>query len=116
MGPMVAHAVLLALFALPPPFQMQASGTVNGYIFDEETGLPLSSAIVTIVEVGMEARTGRDGSFRIDFLSPGTYSVKVRRRGYMSHRCYDVQVPSRREVPLRIRMLKADDALQLRRA
>jgi hypothetical protein len=113
---MVAHAVLLALFALPPPFQMHASGTVTGYIYDEETGLPLSSAIVTIVEAGMEVRTRGDGSFRIGFLAPGSYSVKVRRRGYMSYRSYDVQVSSSREVSLQIRLLKADDLYQCRRA
>ena len=116
MGPMVVHAVLLALLSLPSPFQMLASGTVTGYIYDEETGQPLSAAIVTVVEVGMEVRTDRDGAFRIDFLTPGMYSVKVKHRGYMSHRADDVRVRSNRDAKLQIRMLKADDAFQLRRA
>ncbi len=117
MGPMVAHAVLLALLSLPTsPLQLAVSGTVHGHIFDVETGQPLSSAVVTVVETGVEVRTGSDGSFRIDFLTPGSYSVKVRRRGYMSYRKRHVPVRSNRDAVLEIRMLKADDVFQLRRA
>ena len=116
MGPMVAHAVLLALLSLPSPLQMSASGTVHGHIYDEETGQPLSSAVVTIVEIGVEVRTDLDGSFQVDFLTPGSYSVKVRRRGYMSYRKHDVPVRPNRDAVLEIRMLRADDVLEVRRA
>ncbi len=117
MGPLVAHAVLLALLTLPPsPFQMPASGTVLGHIYDEETGKPLKSAIVAIVEAGVEVRTRPDGSFRIDFLTPGAYSVKIIRRGYMSYRMNEVLVRPNRDARLEIRLLPADDVLQMRRA
>ena len=115
MGSMVVHTLLLALLAQPSPLQIPASGTVAGSIYDEENGQPLAAAIVTIVETGVEARTGRDGVFRME-LCAGSYSLQVRRKGYLSYRSYDISVRPNHNSALTIRLVKADDALLWKRA
>jgi len=115
MGSMVVHTVLLALLALPSPQQAVASGTVAGSIYDEANGKPLAAAIVTIVEASVETRTDRDGTFRVE-LRAGSYSLRVRRKGYISYRSHDIAVQPNHDSALRIRLVKADDAMLWRRA
>jgi len=115
MGSMVVQTVLLALLAQSSPLPIPASGTVTGSIYDEENGQPLEAAVVTIVEAGVAVRTGRDGVFRME-LRAGSYSVRVRRKGYLSYRTYDISVRPNHKAALTIRLVKADDALLWRRA
>lgn len=116
MGSLVAHTILVTLLGISDPLALPVGGTLRGHIYDEATGQPLERAVVSVAGMGLEARTRRDGAFRMLALPPGSYSVTVRRQGYLSHRIYNVQVRARSNAALEIRMLKADDLLMLRRA
>lgn len=47
---------------------------------------PLSGAAVVMEELRREVRTGADGTYRFDNLTPGDYHVSVRAEGYSSRR------------------------------
>ncbi len=57
------------------------NGTLAGAVLDEETGEPISGAVVEVLEAGVRAVTGTDGGFSISVM-PGRYHVRVSASGY----------------------------------
>lgn len=64
------------------PTEASAQGTVNGRVFDAESGSPLAGARVSLVETGRVTSTNEDGRFRIPDVAPGTYRLRVETISY----------------------------------
>lgn len=64
--------VALALLAAPA-----MAGEVAGVVSDDSDTIALQAASVRLVELGREAVTGRDGSFRFDDVPAGTYTIEA---------------------------------------
>ncbi len=76
------HSILvtlaLAVLALVPCLPAQDSGgTVLGFVYDASTGNPIPQVDVELVgELTITAKTTTEGSFTLDGVPPGTYTVK----------------------------------------
>jgi hypothetical protein len=62
-------------------FNNTRAGRVYGIVRDSLTGLPIDSAVVSIVETGRAATSDSSGGFRIGEL-PGTYTLTATADGY----------------------------------
>ncbi|MCC6772463.1 MAG: carboxypeptidase regulatory-like domain-containing protein, partial [Gemmatimonadaceae bacterium] len=59
-----------------------ALATLNGRVVDSTGKVALGGARVSLVGMPQAATTARDGSFRLDSLPPGNYSMSVEHPGY----------------------------------
>ncbi|MDE5574793.1 MAG: carboxypeptidase regulatory-like domain-containing protein [Bacteroidales bacterium] len=55
---------------------------IQGKVTDKATGAPLSEVSMEILPGGKQVRTSQDGSYRMDSLTPGTYTLKAKKDGY----------------------------------
>ncbi|MCM3872272.1 MAG: carboxypeptidase regulatory-like domain-containing protein [Pyrinomonadaceae bacterium] len=60
-------------------------GQVRGRVIDAASGAPIAGAIVA-VSGGQTVVTGRDGSYSLNALTPGSYQVIVRKPGFADRR------------------------------
>ncbi len=80
----------VSLFVIHTRVEAQATpntGVITGHVIDSATNTPISAATVNVKVAGAAASaahavTGADGSFRVEGLQPGHYSVRIRRLGY----------------------------------
>ena len=82
-------------FALYP----SAIGTIEAYVYDNETGLPIAEAIVTVIELGLSNTTNEEGYTSI-VVPTGNYSVKAEASGYYPETITGVLVPPNETVTL----------------
>lgn len=78
-------------------FGLGASAQTGAFIagvVTRDSGEPMAGAAVVIEELKREVRTGADGSYRFENLSPGTYHVSVRAEGYSTRRTEVVVSPA----------------------
>ena len=75
--------VLLAAAAHAQP--APATGRVEGVVTDAATGRPVSDAAVVVPALGLEARTDRDGRYRLEALPPGLHTVVTWGDRYLVH-------------------------------
>jgi hypothetical protein len=85
----VATVTLLAIHTRVEAQTISAStvGVITGHVVDSATNTPIGAATVDVKIAGAttsaaRAATGTDGSFRIEGLQPGRYSVRIRALGY----------------------------------
>lgn len=71
--------LLFFLFALSPFFFLNAqdTGSINGYVYDAETGETLIGVNVVVVGTTKGTATNFDGYFEIDNLEAGIYDLKI---------------------------------------
>jgi hypothetical protein len=74
----------------------QQTGHVQGRVVDATTRHPIPSATVFIEGALLTTVTGADGSFRINDLEEGVYSVSVRHLGYADFVHTDVAIVRRK--------------------
>ena len=68
---------------MPPALEAQEpSATIVGVIKDSVTGAPVPEVSLVIRGVGINARTGDDGVFRIGGITVGTHLLLIRRLGF----------------------------------
>jgi hypothetical protein len=58
--------------------------SVSGTVVDAQTGGPVSGATVAVAETEFSAITAEDGSYTIEGLLPGTYSIVASAPGYVA--------------------------------
>ena len=64
------------------PAHGQAGGSIQGTVVDDADDAPQAAAVVTLEEIGQSVTTGPDGTFTIDGIPPGEYSLTVTRAGF----------------------------------
>jgi hypothetical protein len=75
---------LLLLLLLPSLIFSQIDGTVNGYIFDSKSQLPLFGANVIIEGTEKGAISDENGFFEISEIKPQSYNLTISYIGYQS--------------------------------
>ncbi len=68
---------------VPPPAPV-ADRTIAGTVLDQDTGVPLAGATVTLVETGQSAVADDLGAFTFSGLTPGSYTLSVSLGGYIA--------------------------------
>ena len=80
--------VLLAVFLAglgmlrPQSVLGQQEGSVQGTVVNEADGTPLGAAVVTLEEIQSSTTTASDGTFTIQNVPAGDYSLSVLRQGF----------------------------------
>jgi outer membrane receptor protein involved in Fe transport len=83
--------VLGTLLVLGTPTVALAHGTVMGAILNGLTGQPIRGATVEVEQGDARSQSDIDGVFRVH-LTPGSYSLIVRKDGFQSQRVTDVHL------------------------
>ena len=68
---------LLLLLLLPSLIFSQIDGTINGYIFDSQSQLPLFGANVVIEGTEKGAISDENGFFEISEIKPQSYNLTL---------------------------------------
>jgi len=101
---LVLLPLLLLLAAAAGPASAQATGKIAGKVVNAKSGEPISYANVVILGTTMGAMSVDDGSFFIDVIPVGTYSVKVTMMGYESQTIEGVIVDANRTTTIEFRI------------
>ncbi len=80
----LASLVLLATILIPLPVAAQGggAGAVRGVVIDADFAVPLARVGVSVVEIGVTVATSPDGTFVIENVAPGTYTLTFAKDGY----------------------------------
>ena len=104
---LLAVSIAVAALLAPRPAHGQAAGSARGVVVDAAGGAPLAGAVVTLAENGMSATTGPGGTFTIDDVPPGMYTLTVIRDGY-APLTTPVTVSAGAATPLELRLAAAE--------
>ncbi len=69
--------VLLCAALVLPLFTQAQTGTVRGFVYEQETGEPSIFTPVSVVGGTMGAQTDENGYFSISKLAPGNYTLRI---------------------------------------
>lgn len=72
----------ILFIGLSVPYAMAQSGTITGKVTDAETGETTPGANVLLVESEQGTATNTDGTYTIENIAPGTYTLRVTFVGY----------------------------------
>lgn len=78
-------------------------GDLTGVIVDQDTGNPVSHAVVRLRGTGFQGTTDQEGRFAFMDIRPAVYVLEVQHLGY-SIQADEVDVPEGRDVQLRLRI------------
>lgn len=94
---------LLLLAAMVAPGVAQPAASVQGHVYDAETGDPLPGVHVFLSNSTLGTTTDAEGAYRIDGVPPGRYEMAVSMIGYalISHRL-DLPTPGGAPVDFRL--------------
>lgn len=73
----ILAAILLSTLATAAPGSAQGIGTVLGTIVQEESGQPLSGALVEVVGASVSTSTASDGRFRLLAVPGGSQTIQI---------------------------------------
>jgi len=85
---------LLLLLLLPSLIFSQIDGTINGYIFDSKSQLPLFGANVVIEGTEKGTISDENGFFEISEIKPQSYNLTISYIGYQSKKIFNVIIKS----------------------
>ena len=86
----VLKKLLLIIYILPIITFSQVDGTLNGYIFDSKSQLPLFGANVIIEGTEKGAISNENGFFEISEIKPQSYNLTISYIGYQSKKIFNV--------------------------
>src|SRR5258705_1580481 len=78
----IAFVISFLVVLCSPAVAAGQGGTVRGRVADS-TGVPIAAAVVVLDPGGQRASTRDNGEYVISRVPPGTYTVRVRRIGYV---------------------------------
>ena len=102
---------LLLLLLLPSLIFSQIDGTINGYIFDSQSQLPLFGANVVIEGTEKGAISDENGFFEISKINPQSYNLTVSYIGYQSKKIFNVIIKSIGNKTLEIFLMESNQKL-----
>ena len=82
----------------------KANSTIEGVITDRETGEPLSGVTLTLQPDNKQVQTAEDGTYIIENLKAGTYTLKAKKDGYMDYTKKKIQLVDGQITTLNIKM------------
>ena len=103
--------LLLILCIYPIITFSQVDGTLNGYIFDSESQLPLLGANVIIEGTDKGAISDENGFFEISKIKPQSYNLTVSYIGYQSKKIFNVIIKSIGNKTLEIYLIESNQEL-----
>ena len=103
---------LIALLLILPALTFsQVDGTVNGYIYDSKSQLPLLGANVIIEGTEKGAISDENGFFQISEIKPQSYNLLVSYVGYQSKKIFNIIIKSKGNQTLEIYLLESAQEL-----
>ena len=102
---------LLLLLLLPSLIFSQIDGTINGYIFDSQSQLPLFGANVVVEGTEKGAISDENGFFEISEIKPQSYNLTVSYIGYQSKKIFNVIIKSIGNKTLEIYLIESNQEL-----
>ncbi len=81
---LLAATGLLMLCAIVNPAFGQSNERLLGRVYDARSGAPIAGALVQVEATAFGAQTDENGVFRIENLSPGSYTLLASMIGYTS--------------------------------
>jgi hypothetical protein len=79
--------------------------TISGYVMDRKTKEPLIGALVQLVGTNYGAGTYIDGSFSINKIPPGKYSVLVSYIGYKPYTKSNIMIEGNYKYTLNVELV-----------
>ncbi len=74
--------LILLVFASLVTIHAGTTGSIMGFILDQDTGVPIEEVKVTIVEIGFSTGSDMSGLFMFAGLPVGMYSLLIEKLGY----------------------------------
>jgi hypothetical protein len=103
--------IFLLLFFTPFIIFSQTNGTLNGYVYDLESEMPLLGANIIIEGLNKGAVSDENGFFEILNINPKTYNLIVSYVGYQSKKIYNTIVKSKGNQTLEIFLIESAEEL-----
>ena len=103
--------IFLLLFFTPFIIFSQTDGTLNGYVYDSESEMPLLGANIIIEGLEKGAVSDENGFFEILNIDPKTYNLIVSYVGYQSKKIYNTIVKSKGNQTLEIFLIESAEEL-----
>lgn len=100
------------LFVLPTLIFSQIDGTINGYIYDSKSQLPLLGANVIIEGADKGAISDENGFFEISKIKPQSYNLSVSYIGYQSKKIFNIIIKSKGNQTLEIYLIESAQELE----
>src|ERR1035437_6988185 len=92
---LAAMTILAVMIVAQPLFAQVSTGSISGNVLDPQ-GHPIAGAALRVTNMGTgEVQTRQSsgaGSYRVDALNPGKYSVTVEATGFKSYKADNVDV------------------------
>ena len=106
MGPRITGYLLVGYVAIGAPSAMafQDLGSLRGVVYDGDFEAPLGGAKVLVIETGQAALSDPQGSFVLQGLEPGAYTLVFSRDGYVRQVKAGVVISSGKLTDLDIRL------------
>jgi iron complex outermembrane receptor protein len=82
----------------------QTNGSVHGTISDANTGLGIEFVQVKLVELSVGSISDENGSFKINDIPDGNYTLEISMLGFMTERVNDYKVDAAQSQPLTIQL------------
>jgi len=77
--------ILFLNLTCEPPTEVPTTGTINGVIYDASTSQPMSGVTITTEPTTSSKITDTNGSFKIEGVEPGDYTLQAAKSGYMTN-------------------------------
>src|SRR5262245_20252952 len=81
-GPAVTMLLLIVSIHSPLLAEGGPVGAIRGTVTDHDSGAPLAQVRVSVLELPLGAISGADGTFLIEHVLPGSYTLALSRDGY----------------------------------
>ena len=104
--------ILSLLFILPALLFSQIDGSLNGYIYDSKSQLPLLGANVIIEGTEKGAISDENGFFEITNIFPKSYNISVSYVGYQSKNIFNIIIKSKGNQTLEILLVESSEKLE----
>ena len=104
--------LITLLFVLPKLIFSQIDGTINGYIYDSKSQLPLFGANVIIEGADKGAISDENGFFEISKIKPQSYNLSVSYIGYQSKKIFNIIIKSKGNQTLEVYLIESAQELE----